>query len=326
MLLDPNSEYKFYATISNGEAKIENVLCLLKLPETNDGEIKLTFYPEERFPHLFRVSLYGEKIGFDGNIEMSFQANKVYCPGSSTSYISKDIPETVVNAEPTDLAITSYLSSTEEKDEISSIVYKLTPCRLINIPHSIERSYTGDVKVEKLEQPKFKLANGCNIVLDYYFQHIKQDNDRTVTFSELVAESSNCSSLSENNPFSDIDDFLMLTSFAARQRCICVGYELHKSNKIISYFRRDITIPKHDYDTSLMEHIIKIADYQSFIEVAYDTFTKFDDKKLLRTAIFRATTNEHEFDEKDLLRLYSAIETLVLIHRNNSNLNFHTRR
>jgi len=79
-----------------------------------------------------------------------------------------------------------------------------------------------------------------------------------------------------------VDDFLMLTSFAARQRCVCLGWDSDDSSKITRFFRRDMAIPEIKRDHSYNEVLIDLRDFKDFMTVAYNNFIEIKSTDLIR--------------------------------------------
>src|SRR5947209_12678431 len=74
-------------------------------------------------------------------------------------------------------------------------------------------------------------------------------NGDRLSFSELVANFKDNALLGAAQGIQEkcldaLDDFLLVTSFAARQRCICLGWEANDSRGHLTFYRRGFTIPK----------------------------------------------------------------------------------
>ena len=187
---------------------------------------------------------------------------------------------------------------------------------MLNVGKSLERSYTGEIKLHNSRKIEFTLENGLNLSFDEYYRYMDRDDGETIMFSELVAKfETNDKDFDAISCFPYIDDFLMLTSFAARQRCVCLGWETFNDMQHTKYYRREMAIPKIIKDHSFIETIIEGFDFKKFIEIAYKNYIEIESKDLLRSAIYPATQDDDRTVESSYLTFFSSLETLVLLSR-----------
>jgi len=118
-----------------------------------------------------------------------------------------------------------------------------------------------------------------------------------------------------------LDEFLLLTSFAARQRCICVGWEAHDSSGAVTFYRRDFTIPSPKPNEYSDDTLIDKANFEDFLGSVYTNFVKIEPREAIRH-VLHAVTAEVSTVEMGFIRLFSALETLVLKHRRDTNAEF----
>ncbi len=268
----------------------------------------------------------GELKGFKGEIETKMQADKVYFKTSSTVYWGQNIAETILIGVPSDLKVTT-LFQRNVKTDVQNISgnFWLTPSVLLSPAKSIEQSNNGNVKVKTIRQFKFTLANGTALSFDEHFRYLKNEDNETVTLTELVAEFELDEQIQdnkeiENNIINQLDDFLMIVSFAERHRCICLGWDFINSESHTKYYRRNLAIPDARKKPSSFEALIDILDFDEFIKQAYGRFIELEPRDLIRQAIQYAIYREDKTIENSFLTLYSAIETLLLYFRRNQQL------
>lgn len=309
-------DYKLKVSITSDGSTTTDILCEVYLPKRLTDPIELSFKPPGGKKHPsypFKFSVYGEIKDFSGNIQTIIEAEKVYFKKGGTTHWGPDISETIIVGEPADLTITNLINGDSTNKEISGVFW-LTPSIMLSPVKFITPSYTGEVKVEKVRNFEFELPCGFRLFFDNHYRYIDGDGDDTISFPELVAEFKDVPSEHDiNSVLQELDDLLMFTSFSARQRCVCLGWEKYDYSKIITNYRRSISIPdekKHSFHETLIE----VNDFAEFITTVFDYFTSSKRKELLRQAIFRAMREKGTI-ESNFLSLYSALETLVFLHR-----------
>lgn len=298
---------------------VKDVVCEVYLPEKTAGPVELCLYPKkDRSPESFpwKFSIHGEIKSIEGDVETRIQAQTVYNKHDSTTHWSHDISETLVIGEPIDLKITDFL--TNGKPDITSNVTKgcfwITPCSILSPTKTIESSYTGDTTVKTIHTLEYTLENGMKLTFDTYFKRIKNENNNTIIFSELVAEYEiDTHSFDKIIDLKLIDELLMLVSFAARQRYMCVGWDANDSYTYIRFYRRNITVPKTKEKTDFFDRLIDKGDIEKFIGATYKKYIAIRDKNrgLIRNAINAAIPKPNHTFESSFVMLYSAIESLV---------------
>jgi len=321
-------DHRLKVSITHDNNVTEDILCEVYLPKRLTEPVELIFRPtSQQLGQLglpFEFSIYGEIKDSSGEPRTRINANKVYSKYGSTKQWGQEISESVIIGEPIDLRITMLLRS-DKKDEkdTSRGTFWLTHNIMLTPVKCLTTSFTGEVTVNQGHNFSFTLENGTRLKFDHYYRYLKNDKGDMVSFPELVAEfemdaERNALALS----FEPIDDFLMLTSFIARQRCVCLGWEVYSSSEITRFYRRDMTIPKIEKSHSFNDTLIDIRDFEKFTSIAYNNFVKAEERELLRQAVYKSTGRENTTFESNYLRLYSALETLVLIYRKYYDLEF----
>lgn len=314
------ADYKVKASIKGACSELSDILCEVTLPQRVTESIKLKFNLNKEIGHeqlrnFFKFSLYGEIKDSSGNPQKIIEAKEVYFQTGGTTKWDSDLSETVFFGDPFDLKITTRIYDQRISDEDSKlyqVIFWLTPCNALSPVEVVTPSYTGEVTVKK-NNSDFTLPCGYRLLFDHHYRYLKAENGDRISFPELVAE---CKDIQREENFEkvlqELDDFLMITSFAERQRCVCLGYEEYYNNsRNISHYRKR-AIP--NFRANYRDALIDIRYFDEFISTAFESFQGSDRKDFLRQAIFRVTEEDGAL-ESNFLSIFSSIETLVLYYQ-----------
>jgi len=166
------------------------------------------------------------------------------------------------------------------------------------------------------------LNNGIYIKFDNYYKYISKPNNETLSYPELVATFEVDTDFDVKESKSIIDDFLLITSFASQNRCICSGWNIIDTKYEIKYYRRDIIFPNindESYST-FNDPIVEYKDYEKFLRTIYKNFIKLDQKTCIRKALNNLIPSKTLRLESKYLTLYSSLDSIVLYHRIKNNL------
>lgn len=306
------------------------VPCQVFLPERAEGRVALRFQPNKRqvdlLPLIFECSIEGATMDLAGT-RTEIRATKVYLHAITTKRSGKKAVEYSAEAEPVDLkVVAAFRSRIENLKGKTSGVFWLTPSLLLTPAKTIEHSYSGNVRVQTVHQLRFPLRGGPEMVFDTHFKHTRNEAGEVITFSELVAElevpvERRGLRAIEGPILNALDDFLLITSFAERWRCACVGWVATNSRNVTTLYRRDISIPEHSKEHTLNDTLIDIADFLEFANVAYASVVA-GSNPLLRQAVQYAVYRRDRTLEHSFLTLFEALETLLLHFRRLRGLEF----
>jgi hypothetical protein len=320
--LSPSEHYKFFASISHEGHTVKDIPCEIKLPMKLTDLLELIFTPnrQQSFEsrRFFEFSVYGEVKDVTGKIITIIKADKVYRKSGVNKQWASITDYTFVG-EPVDLRVIRLINGHKKakgskRSESTTVLYWVTPNILLRSIETLEPSFTGDVRAIRIRNFEFDLANRIHLKFLNRYKHYDMPSGEMVSFPELVAETQLILPRGQTLPsFQEIDDFLLLASFSARQRTVCLGCETWSSSRRIRFFRREITVPQPKKDHTIDDALIDIQDFENFSLVAYENFVKTGEKELLRQALFN-TLASGTF-EGTFLRLYSSLEGLLLIYR-----------
>jgi len=133
--------------------------------------------------------------------------------------------------------------------------------------------------------------------------------------SKVVGDDRVAASIERADFHSLISDFLVLISFAARQRCMCVGWDVRKGLSYDRYYRRDISIPMAERKRGWRDEIVDLADAEEFMTTAQSSFEQIDRKESVRRALNYAIPTKGETLESEFIGLYAALESLLSFFR-----------
>lgn len=316
-------KYRLHVSITTQNHTEQDVLCEIELPKRATEPVTLVLRPTRKqlakLDGVFELSIYGEVRDVSGELRTVIRADSVYKTRSSEKSWGPELSEIVVDCVLVDLTVTDLLTRSEQSDTTKERLrgsFWLSPCGMLSPMYSIEHSFAGDTRITGKNNFEFTLSNGLHLVFDHHYQYFHGEDDETVSIPELVAafdvewQEGGVNSLLEG-----LDDFLLLTSFAARQFCVCVGWDSYDSSKVIDYFRRDIVIPEAKKKHGMHDGLIEMADFRTFMHTAYNRFIQIDLKDLIRQTFYRAIGRRFETIESSYLMLYSALESLVLFGR-----------
>lgn len=327
-LMKEKEEIKLDVSISIGQNIISNlscVSCLITLPIRSTDPIEIILKPkppEDDFDDFsnripFEFSIYGEIKDPNGKIEKIVKIKKAYLNKVENIRWSNE-NETYALVEPNDLEITEPLDLDNNSNKALQIgIFYLTPCSLLKPLTFLTYFPTGEVKIKREKNFEFTFNKDLKMVFTHHYKYYKKNegDDEIRSFYELVAE------FEINNNHSDfvpplevIDDFLLLTSFAARHRCICTGWEIHRPQNFIRYFRKDLILPKNEIDIPKNMLLIQKWDFDQFMKLVYPRFIEMGKNDLIRSAIYECVQTDSIL-ASDFLRLFSSLESLVLFFR-----------
>jgi len=325
--LNREEDHLVKATLFVNDAEIKDVPCKIYLPERTHEKPHLVFKPSRddaaRVMGAQKGAFKAVVYGFDKEIQTTFEAPEVYFSGVRTKYWGDDISETTAPGEPQDLLVIHPLSGREEPQK-TDVVFWLSPNKFLTPCSMCSTSYTGKVDYEWVRTTKFIIKEGVTLDFQKHFRSKSTPNGDLLQWSYLVA----CTELDtpandvksvHDNLLHDIDDFLLLAGFAARQRTACLGWTATDNSANATYYRGNYCFPVGK-NSDLNDCVVDIRDFEQFIEVCYPTFLKYENKLALRNALYSAVPSKENTIETAFLHTFAGLETLILDYRRIENL------
>lgn len=329
-------DFVFNARIEEHGVEVEkDVLCRVYLPVKIDDPLELRFHLSEqqaeklRMPVLWQYSVTGDVKNFSGEIRMKFSANEVISTGVQTKFHGRDIRESEMVGSPMDFTITHFLTPDPNETNNAKVEgnFWLTPNPLFQPAAIIKNSYTGDVEVETVWSFDFELDSSTNLHFREHYRYTKNEDGDTVSFGELVAsfalEDSTADGPQIPENLERLDDVLLLASFAARRRSICLGWDATDSRIYVKRYIRNRTIPDQSRSKGTWrEGIVEKSQFADFMKTAYAAFVAITPNDPLRRAIGLAVPIKDSTLDSEFVTLYTALEMLVLQFRRQQDLEF----
>lgn len=324
-------DFRLYTTVGVNGTDVERVLCKVYLPIKHTDRIKLHFYPTveqaEQMRH-WKFSVRGDVKGHSGDVVARIRAKNVYQERQETKPWSEDLSETIAYAEASDFELTRYWAVKPKPDIESEIEGKfwLTPSTMLRPAKAFKNYPDGKVEIEAARQFDFTLSNGTSLTFDHHYHRRKNEQGETIRSAELVAPFNLQGNVGDGKMIQDLlddlEDVLLLASFAARHPCVCVGWEAADSYSYTQRYVGNRTIPSEKSKGIHRDEIIELSDFPAFMAEAYRRFTSMVPNEGLRRAIHFAIPREGNIVDSDFVNLYSALEMMVLHFRREQGLEF----
>ncbi|MDQ3816519.1 MAG: hypothetical protein M3247_04420, partial [Thermoproteota archaeon] len=277
-------DYFLHTTVKFGDSVVEKVPCKVYLPYKITDPVSLHLHPTfdqvRILEQMFEFSIYGEIEHPSGAVTI-IRADKVYLMGMKGKHWGRELTEYQLTGKPIDLKVMHLRS--RDTSPISNEVHGtfwLTPNKLLSPGQIIGRHFNGRVTVETGRwKHTFTLKNGLRIAFKRHYVYWESEEGDDVTSSELVAvyklKGINNVTEMDSNILSQLDDLLLLVSFASRKRCTCLQWNVSNAEGYsIKYYRRDIGIPEARQGND--DELIGFVDFKKFLRTAYRNFNKVE--------------------------------------------------
>lgn len=316
----------------NGDFKSESfcykqIPCKIFLPDTIYDKPKIVVRSSNRSARVisthWKLSLEAEVIGYDKIVNTRIKCPEVYTDRANTRSWGVGVQETTIYYSAENLEIMSFLRNNDLSK--SSIEFWITLNSYIT-PHSLfTYRYDGNVEVEVSKD----ISHNVNGVTFDFVNRYKYAENATgdmvqSTYLAGICEHDLCTIDTESiisNYLNELDDFLLLTSFASRHRTVCVGWDKYDSDSHVQFFRGNYSIPTKKTN-DINDALIDITYFDSFIGPAIESFEQYEDKQVIRSAIFSLLSSSESSLEKSFLSKFAALESLVLAYKRSAGVEF----
>ncbi|MCI0617797.1 hypothetical protein L0244_32900 [bacterium] len=312
MIFPKAASYKLLTNISAEGKSIEQIPTEIFLPSKTTGRIKVVFYPDDKQKKALDDCW---RISFAGTMKESNSDKGIRISGEATirQIYTKPWPDDL-----TDRWIKVRISRFEINEPletpIRSATFYLTYSSFLQPWKGFEYKLSGETKIYTNKKSKFSLGNRVKIEFDTHFKRIERKSGNSLSFPELVGNYHNFKeNFSPAKILNNLDDLLLLVSFAERYRCVCVGWQYFDQSSFTTFYRRDIAIPKTtEAHRAEAFTLIRKYHFKEFIKKAYGKFNRSKKKNLLRQAIQKVVPRQKTI-ETYYMSLFSGIETIMEI-------------
>lgn len=316
--------------ISNGK-EIHDVPCKIYFPERIYEKPYLVFKPTPdiaRITMMFHAGKFkAAKYAFnkDKILQVTIEAPEVYLSGG-TKHWGDDISESTILGEPQHLHVIRHLDNSAGQPK-TQLVFWISPNELLTPPSIFTTSYTGEIKNEWINTLEFTIKDDVKLAFTKHFKSKTEANGDLVQWSYLVA----CAELDtpaadvdalRNNVLPDIDDFLLIASFALRKRTACLGWTATDKYSHTTYYRGNYTFPDCNEKSDSHNRLVEIQSFEKFIDTCYTNFSSYKNKLAIRSSLCAAVPLNQDTIEASFLSKFAGLETLLLDFRRREGFEF----
>lgn len=324
--------YAVKATVQLDDVTVESVRCGVYLPERLDEKPKVVLSPNAhdavRLSMSWKAALRAEVIGFNKKVELSIDSPEVYFSENTTTHWGEELSEKVITGEPQDLHVVKYFGEDQDSHTgTSQIRFWVSKNSTLAPPCYFEFDYTGNVKRTARPGMQLLIADGVKAEFreDYFYG--RDEEQRLTQWSNLaiVCElnvSANDVAAIKQQLLREIDDILLLASFATRLRTACLGWMATNERMLADFYRGNYAFPKGKASQHPEDGVILPQNLESFIAGAYSALGNYDNKNSIRNAIYALVPTQPRDLEISFLSVFSGLESLVLDFRRRRNMEF----
>ena len=318
---------KYVATIKTKNKIINGIECEIKIPDEDWKDIVVIFYPDgKELDNLigeYEISFTGKPIE-DFNSIFNLNVTRAFFKETLPLKITKTQKSYTVRYIIVDLHVELFSDNNSPNNSISGY-YDINEVGLLQCSKLLDARPSGEIKVSIDNEYSIKLNDLVDLTFNsiyYYDSEFKRNNKLALlTYSKNVAEFTSIPTFETvKNELSNVDDLLLLLSFAIRKRCVCTGYFANNGHKLERFYRRDIYIPEQKSDHDLYKYLVEPAELRNFITYAYNYFKTLPNKDILRRAIFPICDDSNIETESYFLILFSCLESLLLYFKKDKTL------
>ena len=301
------------------DIKYSRSLLLLYLSNENFRCISIRF--EFEIKGYFE-NVVGEKIG-------EIHIPKGYLTNSSSSTFASSWNESVVEIVPDEIYQKHYLQEQLEAERgKTNIGFSLTDNRIVSPWNTIERSFTGEVKIKLYPTVILKFKDDWNATFEEHHHYADtkiEDVDGTFSTNHLVLNLERynycLTSVNEVKILSDfLDKVLWYLSFGSRQRTTWIKWTAEIGTELVEYHRNNIFIPeKIKY---YEEPLIDRTTFQDFLQHCLEYEKQQNNLDLYLPIVYLVSSgNPTKTMEMQFLSSFLALEALLDLYAENRNKN-----
>lgn len=304
---------------------VKDVLTELYLPQNDNEEIFLICKPNaKQYTNLireFEFSINGYDEFSDGNINNKFHVNRAFRKKNYPTIYTSKLEDFTIVMQAYDLIKICERDNDHGKSETEGYFTIFNRFQIPPLKHLL-RKPNGEATFEPYEKYSFMLESGLKLSFDTYYKY-ENTEDYVKSFPLTVAKfRTDLDPEKINEYITEIDDYLLLLSFALGKMCVCTGWFAASNSKIVTYFRRDKVIPDKDEKHTYPDYLIEPFELKIFLKKSYKAFINFNERELLRNILFPLIRKKRVSVETHFLILFAILESVVLYYKRNNDYEF----
>jgi hypothetical protein len=287
--------------------RVTDVLCELFLPNRWKDPISVQLFPTgeqfEQLKYVFKFSLAYD----DGALRID--APVVDWKDGGMHQWPSGVRDYSIEGKAAEITVTR----SGNHSRFPNTVFTITPNVLLKPWKMLIPDLSGEVFLRSQQRFAFPIAKWGWTVFDFHYYSQVTSAGR-LTYPELVAECDIPLGKTVDEVASSLDDFLLVVSFASRQRVACLGWSWAGPEEHISRYRGNVTMPRQLPNHSFNDTLIFDHDFADFMRRCWPVFETHRQKPLLRQALQRLVfyrDRNATLTETFYLGLYATIEAVV---------------
>jgi len=217
-----------------------------------------------------------------------------------------------------DLTITEKTSNQNDGvDAITSIQFEISNLLYAQPKAYSLPDYLGNRKIEIRKQYSTHNGSGLNFSLERHYSGYQaiSANKETVHSRNVISVTSEKSIRASDvrNIFEDINDFVLLLTFAARHQTKAIGYEYLTNNQYVRHYISPIERYRPKHEEVVEDALIPLEHFEKFMGSALGKWHSIDKK--VKLAIKDIIYSIHPFNStrQSYLDMFSAFEGIVAL-------------
>src|ERR1035437_5450386 len=306
---------------------VKDVLIEIYLPQNDNEEIILICRPDSKqYVNLlgkFEFEIIGYDVFIGGEINNKYHIKKAFTKKSYSTFYTSKLEQYTIILQAYNLMIISE-RGTQEEFKNTNGYFNISDCFAIAPHKMLMRKPKGEIEVYPYDKYSFLLNCGLQLYFETYYKYEEtEDSYKSLSYPFTVAEfKTKLDPENINEYLAEIDDFLLLLSFAIGKNCLCTGWSAVSNSKIVTFYRGDKVIPTKVKQRSFIDYLIEHSDLQIFLEKAYKTFTNFDDIILFRHILYPVIRRKSIAIVTHYLMLFAILESVILFDKRHNNYEF----
>ncbi|MBC3917683.1 hypothetical protein H8L32_09380 [Undibacterium sp. CY18W] len=328
--LNHDESYFVKATLSSKKGEIRDVPCKIYLPERIYEKPYLVLKPDtrngEKIFHFGKTELKASSPTSNQKPDLVIYAPEVHFSNVVTKHWGHEVSETTLEGEPQNLHVIQYFQKKSKKQKTKLVLW-ISPNKTLTPISLPTRSYDGSINYKVIRNFEFMLGNGLKLTFANHYANKIDRNKNLTQWSFLVACTeldcaANDANAIRNLLQEQVEDILLIASFASRNRTVWLGWTTYDSKSQSRFYRGNFHFPTIEDEENGRDKIVDNEDFQDFIEKSYSVLSQYENKLTIRSALQSVVTSKTKTIENAFLSLFAALEALILDFRRKESLEF----